>query len=67
MLMVRVVKCDVNMGALPYFDGEKANRLRIVAFHQDRLTEKFPCLHSLTQIEDVEKATIRSQQEKCNE
>ncbi len=51
--MVTVVKCGVNMGALPYFNGEKTNRLRMVAFHQDRVTEKFPRLHSLTRIEDV--------------
>ena len=51
--MVTVVKCNVNMGALPYFDGENAHRLRMVSFHQDRVTEKFPRLHSLTRIEDV--------------
>lgn len=51
--MVTVVKCNVNMGALPYFDGENAHRLRMVSFHQDRMTEKFPRLHSLTRIEDV--------------
>ncbi len=52
-LMVSVLKCDVNIGDLPYFEGENAHQLRTVAFHQDREIEKFPRLHSLTRIEDV--------------
>ena len=52
-LMVSVLKCDVNIGDLPYFEGENAHQLRTVAFHQNREIEKFPRLHSLTRIEDV--------------
>ncbi len=53
--MVSVVKNEVNLGDLPYFNQESrcGQPLREVSYHCDREISKFPRLRSLTRIHDV--------------
>lgn len=53
--MVSVVKNEVNLGDLPYFNQESrcGQPLREVSYHCEREISKFPRLRSLTRIHDV--------------
>lgn len=51
--MVSVLKMDVNLGRLPYFEPTGSSLLREVVFHQDREVARFPRLRSLTRFHDV--------------
>ena len=53
--MVSVVKNEVNLGDLPYFNQESncGQPLRGVSYHCDREISKFPRLRSLTRTHDV--------------
>lgn len=53
--MVSVVKNEVNLGDLPYFNQEArcGQPLREVSYHCDREVSKLPRLRSLTRIHDV--------------
>ncbi|EJE8676061.1 hypothetical protein M5236_004798, partial [Vibrio parahaemolyticus] len=52
---MKVIKHDVNLGDLPYFDSQCSSEqvLRVIAFHRDREVSNFPRLRSLTRIHDV--------------
>lgn len=54
-VMVSVVKNEVNLGDLPYFNQESrcGQPLRKVSYHCEREISKFPRLRSLTRIHDV--------------
>ncbi|EGR3001955.1 integrase [Vibrio parahaemolyticus] len=55
MGLMKVIKHDVNLGDLPYFDSQCSSEqvLRVIAFHKDREVPSFPRLRSLTRIHDV--------------
>ncbi|MGQ5484920.1 site-specific integrase [Photobacterium damselae subsp. piscicida] len=52
---MKVIKHDVNLGDLPYFDSQCSSEqvLRVITFHKDREVPSFPRLRSLTRIHDV--------------
>jgi len=49
----KVVKETINLGELPYFDGENDQEERVIKFHEDHWIEKFPRVVSLTRINDA--------------
>ncbi|MDP2568139.1 hypothetical protein Q8W14_06040 [Photobacterium damselae subsp. piscicida] len=52
---MKVIKHDVNLGDLPYFDSQCSSEqvLRVITFHKDCEVPSFPRLRSLTRIHDV--------------
>lgn len=57
VLMVSIVKADINMGALPFFDGELINisesqQIRSIKYQREYITENFSLLGSETRLKD---------------